>query len=284
MDKNNRLNKLDIHTKELDLILTPLEYKDEKYEIPYILNLRSEDKNLLYFGSEHTNDPDDSQVQLIENSLKQFSDEHGAENIVIVLEDFIPSPNYGKNEMIEKYREQGLLSYLAHSLGINHLSATLSLENLLDYLIELNQFSHQDVALKTFLNVLWGSINKKGRVTEKTFKNTLLLIENKLNINKYSDLAKRLTELIGENILPQKIEDIQKIVFNKRVIKEIQSPFQSMSVLNDIASSMDNVHDRYTAATITELLEKNKNVFAVFGHNHVYAQEPAFRALFKKNG
>src|SRR3989344_4070087 len=93
--------------KILDAILTHQEYSRLKYKIPYILDFKKNNQEMLYIGVEHSRDYNAKQYSEIESLFEKFLKQYPSDTIIIAIENFIPSAQKSKNDSIVSYGESG---------------------------------------------------------------------------------------------------------------------------------------------------------------------------------
>lgn len=277
--------------KILNRILSPQKCFLLKHKAPYILDLKKDDQELLCIGVEHSRDPKAKHYLHIIMLLKGFLKQHSKDSIILAIEGFIPPAQKSKNSSIVNYGESGLLIYLAKKYQLNYFCPEPAQNEILKYVFNLNLFKKEDIALWIFLNTLWNILKTSPILSEKEISslNTLMLYLDKMLNSKKSNPIKfywsrfknRLDEITGSDSLPDDLESLKKKQINIKTIERLQSPFIKYTVLNDIGSKINYVRDRFIAASLTEKLTEGKNIFAVFGANHVVAQEPALESFFK---
>lgn len=278
-------------TEILDTILKPQEYSRLKHKTPYILDLKKDNQELLYIGVEHSRDPKAKHYLQIITLLKGFLKQHSKDSIMLAIEGFIPPAQKSKNSSIVNYGESGLLIYLAKKYQLNYFCLEPAQNEILKYVFDLNLFKKEDIALWIFLNTLWNILKTSPILSEKEISslNALMQYLNEQLNNKrtHSDkfslllFRKRLKEITGSDLLSNDLDSLKKKQINIKTIERLQSPFIKYTVLNDIGSKINYTRDRFIADSLTEKLTEGKNIFAVFGANHVVAQEPALESFFK---
>ncbi|MDD4761891.1 MAG: hypothetical protein PHZ25_02630 [Candidatus Pacebacteria bacterium] len=264
-----------------DLIILPNKLIKIKYKKPYILRFKNKNQEMIYFGAEHSNSYKDKHFSKIEKILEEFIKENGFKKVIILAEGILPEKDEKKEALIEKYKEAGMLYYLAQKNKIKIESLELTLEEIIKETIK-DGFKKERIILWLFINLLWGKLgnNKEKRnIKEEDLKETeqtLFIICKKLKIVKKKEdasikfLIKKFKEETGKDILEIKMNEIKKY----------QSPFKNDFPTNKVSSHINFIKDYFMAKEIIERLEDKKSVFASAGHNHVVAQEPVLKKFF----
>ena len=277
-------------TNILDAILTPQEYSQLKYKTPYILDFKKNNQEMLYIGVEHSRDYNAKQYLEIESLFEKFLKQYPSDTIIIAIENFIPPAQKSKNDSIVSYGESGLLLYLAKKYKLNYFCPEPTQDNIIQYILDKNLFKKEDIALWIFLNTLFNVLKKTPIIGEKEllFLDSIISsivqrFESKKTDKYYWPLfIKRLREITGSDVLPNSANDLRFKQINIKLIEQLQNPFIKETILNDIGSMINYARDRFIADSIIKTIAHGKNIFAVFGVNHVVAQEPALRLIFSK--
>lgn len=268
-------------------ILTTQQHGNNDYPAPYVLELSNDNQGLFYYGTEHTSDPSDPKFSEIEINFKSFISKWGKERTVVAIESYVPEETLPKEEMIRKHREWGFMTFLAREAGVRMICPEPG-DKILPLTAELFGFDKRDIMLWAFLNTWHHRFYKMDNLTKDDVEKLITGFRKLPGWDSidFSDLWKyfgeRFEELTGKSFLPATIGEFIKTYknINAEEIKKLQDPFVKYTVVNDIASAVNNVRDRYIAAGILESLKKGDSVFAVFGTNHIVAQEPLFRTHF----
>ena len=85
-------------------------------KLPYILNFKNSKSNFVYIGIKHSNNPKNIQFNKIESLFRKFLKSNRNKKLVVGIENiylYNSDDNLSKNQLIKKYGESGLLTYLA---------------------------------------------------------------------------------------------------------------------------------------------------------------------------
>ena len=284
MATNDNKNKI------LNKILSPQECFLLKHKMPYILDLKKGNQGLLYMGVEHSRDPKNKQYLQIASLFKKFLRQYSKDSIMLAIEGFVPSAPSSKNDGIVNFGESGLLMHLAQKYQLDYFCPEPSQNEILKYVLNLNLFKKEDIALWIFLNTLWNILKVSPTLSEKEISslNTLIsyldrqLDSRKSNPNKFywARFKKRLNEITGGEVLPDNLENLEQKQIDIKIIERLQNPFIEGTVLNNIGSKINYARDRLIAASFIKKITRGENIFSIYGVNHVVAQEPALRLVF----
>ena len=245
-----------------DKILEPKDYADIKYNIPYVFKLNKGKQSFVYFGIEHSNDPKRDQLVKLETEYTEWLEKSKGDRIV-VTEFTAPEESEERDILIREYGEAGLMKYLTNKDSVEIMSVEPNPSELTEYLINDKKYDKEDLVLWILANSIFHTKDVDG-VIDSVDK-----LNEKFGANKDSEYYKsRFFEITGEKL------DIKSV-------KKAQNPFSSKTLLNQIGSYINSVKDILVAERLLKLLDSKKSVFAVYGHNHVFAQEAAFEIYFK---
>ena len=240
-----------------DKILEAKDYADTKYNIPYVLKLNKGEQFFVYFGIEHSNDPKRDQLKELETEYAEWI-ENAKANRVVVTEFAAPEESGERDELIRKHGEAGLMKYLSEKDSVEIMSVEPSPSELTDYLIEDNQYEKEDLVLWIIANSIFYTKDVDGVI------DSIDKLNEKFGVDKDSEYySNRFIEITDEKL------DIKSA-------KKAQNPFSNRTLLNRIGSYINSVKDVLVAERLLKLLDSGKSVFAVYGHNHVFAQKAVF--------
>lgn len=289
-------SKLSITNNILNDIISASKIAKRKYKIPYIFK-RS--KIIIYIGVNHSNNPKKPQFKLIKRLFQKFIADN-KNNTVVILENFIPYVKDSGDEMIKSFGETGLVAYLAEKYGIDKIAVELDQTSMLNFVER--KFKKLDIALWIFLNYVSVRFNSVDKLSQKEIVSFISILDKQLKINKLEKVAdvsnrknaiekyyfrvwrKKLLTISGCEYLPRIIKTIKKNNLDLAAIKKLQNPWQEKTLLNKIGAEMNDARDRFILLSILKLLASGKKIFAVFGANHVVAQEPVLKLFIKRRG
>lgn len=231
---------------------------------PYILELNSKGGSLLYYGAFHKVDPTHPQFLDIEQKWEEFQPTFAyCEGSMWPLEE-------SQYSAIEKYGEQGLVTFLAARDGIPIECIDPSLNDQAKYL----QNYFQPHLVKVYYVMRQAAIN---RMMKKDFHDSRY-------VNRY---LQKLGRIYGYNKFPTNLGDFERMVsllfpdldnWQKIPYSYFQCP-ELGGFLTAIHRKLNKYRDRIMIKKVTKALKKGKRVFAIVGRSHVVIQEAALKSL-----
>jgi hypothetical protein len=275
------------HVQELkSLILSSEQYREHPFATDpgdhiYPYEISDGERTLTYFGTTHTNDPENPAFGEI---LKAFEKAH-PEIVYVEGMEFINSQKDAVRERlvqesVEDAKKQGENYYtlkLAVDSGADFESPELKRTEEVNHLVE-SGFSKEDIFRFYFDRAVYGyqrqakDLNKEdclqyiGR-NLKAFRDT-------------SDLLKEEVDALEhEAIANLDIHDEDKY---QSAVDPIPWENKESTVTNDISRRLSFLRDEYQFERIAEGLQTHSHIFVVYGSAHAVKQEPALRELLKK--
>jgi|GEM_PF-1870083 len=260
-----------------DHILTYDQYaaiEKRGFAMPYIVEVECADQKLLFYGSEHTNDPAHPQFQDIEKRWRTFVAE--AKRPIALVEgrfDEVPEKETASSTTsIIDGGEAQFVVHLARRDGI----AVVSPEP--DRAWEANQlataFGRDSVVFYYFVRQIgwWQRIAKKPNIRAEA-ATILRLMQKAYQWNNVDFSIKRMTqihkELFGK---PFAWDDAQWLY-------DITTPVPPDYLTNKIARRSGELRDEYILGQIARYWHAGRSPFAIFGAAHAIRLEPALQKL-----
>ncbi len=253
-------------------ILKYEEYGKKKIHLPRILDIKKDNKHLIYYGTEHSFDPTDSMFLDIEkrfNELKPDIAFNEGGNDWPVIND--------RDSTIRVTGDPGFIRYLCR---INNVQI-MSIEPLdsLEYKYLLTKYKKEDISLMYFCRQI-DQLQNQGGISDSNFEkymNSFLLDlkNNGLPLNndevKYSYMKNYYEKFFHAN-------------FNwKEFDPTNYQPIYSKTILNEIMRESTYFRDRFIINKIEETLKTNDKIFVVMGGSHLVIEEPVLRYIMNKN-
>lgn len=266
--------------------LIPLQkYIKLKHKNPYLLNFFREKQEILYLGVKHSKNTKNRQFKVIEKLLREFLNRHAKSEVIIFLESFIPPLINNRDKMIINFGETGLIYLISAGEKLKMICPEPSQKQVLTFVKNRNH-NIIDILLWIFINIFYNKLmaKKENNLTKELFKESLMVVKKITKIQKESNLEKKFVKqlnLILRNKTKKSLFNIL-IRLTLKEIKKLQNPFIKFSKLNKIGADFNLARDYYISKEIIKQLKKNKSIFAVFGANHVFCQEPILKKYFKK--
>lgn len=271
-----------LRTKILDKVLYPSQYGKQDYSTPYIVNMGDRNQGLIYYGTEHSQNPNEKKFADIEARLKNFLYTYSLDKVNIAVESSIPTEFLDRDEMIKKYKESGFLFFLSKKYGVD-LFCPEPGNKIIPLLLSFSEISSARISAWIFLNYLVSNFRFNKTFSIQDIKDSILIISNFVPSANYALISQCINYSTGKIMIPETPEEmvlgIQEVNFDS--IEKLLSPFDGSTVFNIISSDFINVRDRFIAHGILSILEKGISVFTVFGTNHAIAQEPVFNLFFE---
>ncbi len=280
--------KININDPIFDSIVSLQEYNSDDYETPYVIKLNNEDGEILCIGVEHSIDPLHNNYVVIESLFKDFI-KKGKEYTVVLIENFKPEIESKKN-MIKKYGESGFLVWLSNKYDVKSICPEPSPNEVMNFVIEKWNFKKEDILLWIFLNMLLYALkSQKTNIVNNADNiiNQIKDIGDSIGIKKSFDeyllyFQNKLNEIFGNGFVFGNKNELLNQEWNIKEIEDIQNPFIKKTIINEIGAAFNSARDAYIALAKIKLFEEGKNIFSVFGKNHVVCQESVLKEFLKR--
>jgi len=283
------------HSKELisvlDRVMTAEEYSKSEHATPYNYEMKVGEKELYYFGTYHSRNPEDGIFGDIESRFKEFKPDlvliEGMHNVAKNRQLFESNAiNLGEDEdtirknVINITGESGFTLLLAIRAGIECQSPEPEDTDMYNYLLEQG-FSKEDIFAEQVLLVLpqyHRHTQKSGfREYSDTFIKSFQQATNWSGFDySYENALKTAGEALGKEVDVE--NDEQTLDYVDPIPWEYKKDGQT--VINQIARATSQYRDRFMISEIAKALQTHKRVFVVFGASHAVMQEPALKELF----
>ena len=251
-------------------IMTYKEYGKIRHGRPYIIQLKSGQGELFYFGAGHFYRADDPQSAELERRFAEFRP------TVVLNESQTPPVETTRERAVERYGEPGLVSFLAakHNVPIKSLDPPRMQE--IAYLISTKRWTTEQVMLFYILR----------RVAENNKKT------NPRPVDEFVQQALDATaKAPGFEGLPKTVAEFEASVKRllpsvadwRRVDSKVFDPNPDLGLYtNDLAYASSQYRDRYMVKLLADEVKKGGRVFAVVGASHVVMQERALKKALEQ--
>jgi hypothetical protein len=241
-------------------IMSYTEYAAVTHDEPYVLTLGGNAGGLLYFGSYHTTDPGDAQVDSIVSLWHAFRP-------TLALAESRKARRGSMDTGIRTFGESAVPVSLARDAGIPVYTFEPPLESEIAAL--LPSWSRERLLLFYVLRS-YTARSVSGRSDGQARE----LIRER---GRWPGLERAIPSLAA-------MDSIWQVEFpNGPAWRELPWqatwPTGSESWLNAVSAAVNRVRDQYMVAVIADLVGRGERVFAVVGSSHVVMQEPALREL-----
>ncbi|MCK4643903.1 hypothetical protein KAU32_09775 [bacterium] len=250
-------------------ILTFEQLQKMEYKTPYIIDLQKGKKHLIFYGSDHTNDPANPMFDDIE---KRFLD---MQPDIAFNEGGDPPSLDDRKIAMEKFGEAGLLKHLGkkHNVPVKNVEPTL--QDQFDYF--LKKYSRNDLLLMYFCRQIL-QIQRMSQTMDVDFNNYIYGFLKQLQKEGFPISDEEATLKYAITVY----EDFFKEKFDwKTFDRKNISPMGNESVLNEISRESGQFRDKYIVNLISDALKKYDRVFVVMGSGHAVKQEPVLKSFFK---
>ena len=247
-------------------ILSYKQYGAIEHQNPYILEFKTASGMLLFYGAEHTVDPQNSQVADIENRWAEFK------ATVAYNEGGNPPTFDDLGEAVRAYGEAGLVRFLAGRDQIPVATFEPPFEKEVEYLLK----TYTAKQLKVFYAL--------RQVTEERSREAPSSVDDRIN----SWLSRYLPEHglkdppnTAAELGPACKELFPELTDWHQVPEEWFGPRKAGHYTNKLAGDSGDFRNRYIFRLLVDRVKRGDRVFAVIGSSHVVVLEPA---LIKKFG
>lgn len=221
------------------------------------------DSTLLVYGSNHTNDWENPQINDIINRVQNFNPD------VLMYEGDGISTEINLKQTVETYFESGLVKYLADSLQIESINIEPPSREKYNHL--LKKYSTGEIMLATLgLQITMMQYNNQDFNQYFPIMITALVDEglpldsNQLTREHFNSIYKKYFK-----------EDFSYLQFDSR---NFQSKYNH-TLFNKINQEANEYRDQHILKILEEQIKKDKKVFLQIGGWHAIVCEPAFRYI-----
>jgi hypothetical protein len=266
-----------------DALMTYQEYAQIKHPRPYEYRLVSGDKEIIFFGPGHSNDPNNPAFEHIREQLDTQKPDlvlvEGMESLNKLQRDELKELMDGVSdiESIKKYGEGFFTAKLAVERGIKVVSPEPSDALAIAYL-EQHSLSREAI----FAQQLASLIAQYARTqTKPDFETYLAPYLGRMSAQfRWKDFDFSLDHF---RAIHQEIFGAAFDLENTQLYREACDPVpwegKVYSQTNRVAAAWGEFRDRFIIDAIQDHLEKYKKLFIVYGASHAVIQEPALRKM-----
>jgi hypothetical protein len=219
---------------------------------PFILN----STDYVIFGAEHTMDPDDPQIKMIEeewNALKPT---------IALVEGRLGFLFPGLMDPVKELGEGGYVKYLAHRDNVPLYNWDLSKEVLADSMVK--KFPAEQVALAQILNPYFGTLRHGKPESPESF------ISGYLHRAKFAGMQDSIKS-------SDDIDRIWKKYFGDEMDwRNVSDEYPLPGFLGEMMRYTNDLRNRHLVRVIKELLQNNEKPFIICGSSHAVCIQPAF--------
>jgi len=250
------------------------EIEKSGFSTPYIVELRNDGQHLLFYGSEHTNNPEHPQFNDVEERWNRFIS-NVIQPVALVeghFDEVSKSDTKDKTKAIVDGGEAQFVVYLARKDNVEVTSPEPDRAWEANQLA--NEFGRDNVAFYYFVRQIgwWNRFTKKPDVQVEAAKMLALM---KITYS-WDDVV----------FSTERMMEIHQVLFDKPLswddtqwVYDITTPTPQDHVTNKLARRSGELRDEYILKQIVDYWQSGKSPFIVFGSAHAIRLEPALRKL-----
>jgi len=245
-------------------IMSYTEYNDLQHPEPFILRIDNHAGGLLYFGSRHTTNPDDAQIDSIRRLWMEFQP-------TVALAEARRSGRGSMAGAIRSFGESAAPVFLARSADVPVYTFEPPL----------------DLEISTMLRT-W---SRERLLTFYVLRSYTARAATRRADGQAAELIRERGRWPGLVGTMESVKDMDSIWHREfpagpdwRTLPwQSTWPNRDDSWLNALSADLNRFRDQYMLALITTLVQKGERVFAVVGSSHVVMQEAALRDMLAAN-
>lgn len=253
-------------------IMSFKEYQTIDHKEPYIYQVQLNNGKLLYFGSRHSFDPDDQQMDTLAYLFHKFQPE------VVFTEAYPEKFDYSlsKQEAIRAYGEFGLIWKLSDKQNIPIHTIEPARVKEIEYLKHQGWSDAQLIIYFTLKQIAQSQGQQHSLDFAVLIPRYLASLKQRFDLN--GPLTLETFEKFVQLLLPE--------VKNWQSIPQqffYPGPQNPEYFTNKISTDSNNFRDKHHIVVITEAVKKGRQVFVMAGSAHSVMQEPALRSILIEN-
>lgn len=241
-------------------ILTFAEYAKIRHAVPYVVDIRSEDRRLVLFGVRHSSDPGDPMFDAIERTFTALTPRFA------LHEGTPPAVEPEREIAIRRHGEAGLVRHLAARGAIETASMDIPLAD--EARLLRNELSAADALVFLVVRQLASFNRKTARMDfDAYFGDFFALIAPPLG---YAAIDWPLIEREHQRFLGGRLD-------RRAVTGLATDPTRAELPTQRIATFSNRLRDEHMLARLTQAVDQHGRVFATVGVTHAVMLEPALR-------
>lgn len=246
------------------------DYRKLKHPTPYVYKLSGKGKELLYYGSTHSADPEDPIFTDIEKKFFEFDPD-------IALCEGEPGPVVAKSkeEAIRSGGEVEFVGFLCSQHQIKALPACIFSDEEAESLSR--EFPKEEVFLYLVARVLGYRFRVGKEVTKDFLEKTYLPTRKKF----WGDWGGFRFTLRNLEKAHRKVLGRELDLSEKRFWLDASNPTKDLSVLNEVARRSGDLRDEFTVNSIRDTLKSHNRIFVIMGSSHARREEPHLRKMIE---
>jgi len=246
----------------------------EGFELPYVVELKRKNQKLLFYGSEHINNPEHIQFQDIESRWNSFlaSETNPLALVEGRFDEVKVEDTQDRTTSIVAGGEAQFVVHLARRDSVPVVSPEPELVTEANKLA--SEFGEDQVVFFYFMRQLswWNGFSKKPDMLKEV---TAML-----------DIMQKSLQWEGVDFSLDRMETIHQQLFNKQLdlgdiqwIYDATTPMTQDNVTNVIARRSGELRDEHILQEVQKHWRQGRSLFLIFGSGHAVRLEPAVRKL-----
>jgi hypothetical protein len=248
--------------------------KSHKVQLPKILRLSINDKQLLYFGTYHSNNPKDTLFELIQIEFQNFEPD-------FVLHEGNNWSVYSDSDSTISFSgEPGFVMLLSKKYDVKYESIEPKEDD--EYKAMLKDYGLDWVVLMYLCRQIdqQQRFMKSHNTTDQQFEKNISYLLNSMKTNGIPIDKEQLTYAYWR----KKYLDLLKKDLDWRTFNPIEYyPNYNVTKMNEINRASDRIRNKFMIDKIIEKSKKHQKVMVVVGGGHLLAQEKELQYDFRRN-
>jgi hypothetical protein len=249
-----------------DPIMSYEKYATIKHGCPYVYTLSKPNQTLLYFGANHSCDPDNVQYSIFKKFWNQFIEQTHGKNCVVLIEGSLRGDHAMEYDAIVKGGgEGGLLQFYADQSNIPAICPEPTQQFLYDQLSQ--QFSAQEIEYLYFSHI--------GMQFHRCCK-----VDSTIEFEQFYQTYKRPLSLDAMKEIHAQLFDTPFDACDEKFFYNNSNPIGHKNKINAVARANSRMRDEAIVQCIADLIKQGKNVFIAYGATHAVMQRAAIESLW----
>ena len=239
---------------------------------PYVLKYQHKEYQIVFFGSRHSNDPDDQQFDELKKEWQQFM-VSPTDKVVIIESLEIPKVGKSSQRAIIENGERGMMAWLAKQAGITPISAEPGRVEEIDKL-HADGFSYEQILAYYFARQMHQWCRADFQIEPDWHKYIETLAKGANKIHNWG----------GLKLSPEKLVEIYEKTYGQKFDPEdieyfgfVSDPYNS-----EVSAQSGHYRDEKLLEAI-KTYSKKRDIFIVYGSGHTIRLEPVLNELYGPN-
>lgn len=246
------------------------EYQAVDHSEPYVYRIEADSGALLYFGSRHSFDPEDPQMDTLRRVWNAFEpDVAFTEGTEVSSIDTL-----SRTDLIRRYGEVGMTWHLAQRDGVPVRTLDPSRKAEIDHLMQKGWTGEQLMLFYTLRQVAQSQDQEVSVELTEVVPKYLTSLAERFPLQGPTTLAQ------FEAAVARHLPDVQNWTALSRSYF-YPGPQDPSYFTNKISTDSNQFRDQHHADLLIEAVRSGKRVFAIAGSAHAVMQEPALRGTLR---